>query len=195
MDLLFMLKLIRAADHRLFEIINQGTANSVADNILPFFRAPLFWAPLYIFLLLTVILQKPKQALLWTISWITTIAATDLISSRLIKPFFGRLRPCNNPELQDSIRILVDHCGQNGSFTSSHAANHFGMAMFFFITLKWKNKFLVNLFFIWAALIAYAQVYVGVHFPTDVIGGCVLGLIVGKISGTVHNHFNHKLEF
>jgi len=83
--------------------------------------------------------------------------------------------------------MLAEYCGQNGSFTSSHAANHFGMAVFLFLTLrsiigKWSG-----LIFIWAAMICYAQVYIGVHFPFDVAGGALLGFIIGSLTASVFN--------
>jgi len=85
---------------------------------------------------------------------------------------------------------LVDHCGQNGSFTSSHATNHFGIAVFIFITLeKVWGKF-NYLFLLWAAAICYAQVYVGVHFPFDVLGGAILGSCIGFAMG---KYFNDKM--
>ena len=155
----------------------------------------MFWIPLYVFILMTVCLQKTKQAFIWSIGWIATIAASDLISSRIIKPGIGRLRPCNDPEMIHGLRLLVDHCGQNGSFTSSHAANHFAMAMYFFMSLKWKAKWTAALFFAWATAICYAQVYVGVHFPFDVLGGALLGVLVGFTTGRVQNHFNSTLHF
>jgi undecaprenyl-diphosphatase len=71
----------------------------------------------------------------------------------------------------------------SGSFTSSHAANHFGLAMFSFLTLRPQIGKWAWLFFLWAAAIGYAQVYVGVHYPTDIIGGAVLGMLAGLLSG------------
>jgi len=190
-----MLKYLLQFDRWLFEIINQKSANLVFDSVLPFFRAPMFWIPLYIFILLTVCIKCSKQALIWSIGWITTISASDLISSRIIKPGVGRIRPCNDPDiLQQGLRLLVDHCGQNGSFTSSHAANHFAMAMYFFVSLKWSSKYAAPLFFIWAALVCYAQIYVGVHFPFDVLGGAILGMFIGYLTGRVQNHFNKTLH-
>jgi undecaprenyl-diphosphatase len=190
-----MLKYLLHFDRWLFEIVNQKTANPVFDLLLPFFRAPMFWIPLYVFILMTVCLQKTKQAFIWCIGWISTIAASDLISSRIIKPGIGRLRPCNDSEMINGLRLLVDHCGQNGSFTSSHAANHFAMAMYFYMSLKWKTKWTTALFFAWATAICYAQVYVGVHFPFDVMGGALLGIFIGYATGRVQNHFNSTLHF
>jgi len=179
-----MIKEIIKIDKALFKLINQHFVNDFLDTIMPFIREPLIWIPLYLFLLVYIIINFPKKSLPWIIGIALTSTFTDLISSRLIKPYFARTRPCNDPSLFDTIRILVDHCGQNGSFTSSHAANHFGIAMFIWITMRnvWGN--FASVFFVWAGLISYAQVYVGVHFPLDVLGGALLGSIIGWLTGT-----------
>ena len=171
-------------DKYLFGIVNQKASNPFFDSIMPFIRQPLFWLPLYLFIILFAIYNFPKKAAMWIGSLLLTITITDSVSSHIFKPLFGRLRPCNNPELADSIRLLVDHCGQNGSFTSSHATNHFGIAVFILITLdKIWGKF-NYLFILWAAVISFAQVYVGVHFPFDVIGGALLGSGMGYLTAT-----------
>ncbi len=87
------------------------------------------------------------------------------------------------------VRLLLEHCSGGFSFTSSHAANHFGLAMFLFISLVPLFKNYTWLFFIWAAIIAYAQVYVGVHYPLDVIAGAMIGLAVGKLNGMIFKKF------
>ncbi|MEQ1554224.1 MAG: phosphatase PAP2 family protein, partial [Ferruginibacter sp.] len=98
-----------------------------------------------------------------------------------------RLRPCNDHTLRDTFTLLIGYRPQSSSFTSSHATNHFAMAAFFFYTLKqYFGKFSV-LFFIWAALICFAQVYVGVHFPLDVICGGIIGFIFGYLCATSFN--------
>lgn len=184
-----MLRTLVQTDKWLFNKINQSLVNPLLDIMMPFFRQPEFWVPFYLFLILFSILNFPKKALYWMLSAGLTVTITDLISSRLFKPLVGRLRPCNDPELTQSIRMLADHCGQNGSFTSSHAANHFGMAMFFFLTLHSIMGNYSRLFFVWAALVAYAQVYVGVHFPLDVIGGALLGLFAGWLTAKIFHHY------
>lgn len=185
-----MFKKLIEFDKYLFGIVNQKASNPFFDLIMPFIRQPLFWLPLYFFIVLFAIYNFPKKAGIWIGTMLITVGITDSISSRILKPLFGRLRPCNNPELADSIRLLVDHCGQNGSFTSSHATNHFGIAVFIFITLeKVWGKF-NYLFLLWAAAICYAQVYVGVHFPFDVLGGAILGSSIGFAMG---KYFNNKM--
>jgi undecaprenyl-diphosphatase len=74
---------------------------------------------------------------------------------------------------------LLANCGTGGGFTSAHAANHFGLAMFLFITLRPILGNWLYLFFVWAAIICFAQVYVGVHYPFDILAGAILGCLVG----------------
>lgn len=105
----------------------------------------------------------------------------------LFKHNFHRLRPCSDPDLLFQVRLLTDRCSGGYSFTSNHAANHFGMATFFFITFRSVLKKWAWIGFLWAGLIAYAQVYVGVHYPLDVLCGALLGLILGLLTGKVFN--------
>jgi undecaprenyl-diphosphatase len=184
-----MIKSIIHFDKWLFSQINQSWVNPVFDRVMPFLRQPEFWAPFYLFMIFFSILNFPKKAFFWILSAGLTVTLTDLVSSRVIKPLVGRLRPCNDPSLANSVRLLTDHCGQNGSFTSSHAANHFGMAVFFFLTLQPIMGKYSWLFFLWAALVSYAQVYVGVHFPVDVIGGALLGIFTGSIIAKLYHHY------
>jgi undecaprenyl-diphosphatase len=89
--------------------------------------------------------------------------------------------------MEGKVRLLLDHCSGGFSFTSSHAANHFGLAMFIFMTIQPLFKKYTWLFFIWAAVIAYAQVYVGVHYPLDIFVGALIGLFIGWFIGSVFN--------
>lgn len=176
------MKQIIAFDKWLFVKINEEGTNHFFDVIMPWLRKPLFWLPLYIALAIFAVVKFKRRA----IAWIVTVGAftgiSDLISSHVIKPSVGRLRPCNTADIIPHIHMLAAYCGQNGSFTSSHASNHFTMAMFFYLTLKHIIGNWGLLFFLWAAVICYAQVYVGVHFPADVAGGAVLGCMLGYIA-------------
>jgi undecaprenyl-diphosphatase len=103
----------------------------------------------------------------------------DFISSDIIKENIHRLRPCREPALADSVRFIVSYCPKSSSFTSSHAVNHFAMATFFFITLRNLWGHWAKAFYLWAFIIIYAQVYVGVHYPLDVLSGAIIGSLIG----------------
>lgn len=182
-----MLQKIIDLDRYLFLKINQESKNSFFDTVMPFLREAKFWAPLYIFLWLFVLINFGKKAVWWGITAIATITITDTISSKIIKPLIARPRPCLDPEFAVNVRLLANYCGSNGSFTSSHAANHFGLAMFLFITMRHIAPKSIYLFFIWAFFICYSQIYTGVHYPTDVTGGAVLGILTGLVTGTFFN--------
>lgn len=125
---------------------------------------------------------------------ILNVCLSDFVSSNLIKEAFFRLRPCHDPAVADQLRFLVKYCPVSSGFTSSHAANHFAAAMFIFVTLKQKiniGKCWV-LIFLWALIPSYAQIYVGVHFPTDILGGIFAGLILGSLMGFIFNKIGLK---
>ncbi|MBI1306124.1 MAG: phosphatase PAP2 family protein [Bacteroidetes bacterium] len=155
-------------------------SNGVFDFLMPLFRDKYFWIPLYI-LLLFLIIRKHKWQSVYVIGFaVLTILLADQISAHMIKPAVQRLRPCNDPMLKDLVHLRAA-CGSGYSFVSSHAANHFALAFFFIsVFARPSNRFYVTLLFIiWAGLISFAQVYVGVHFPIDVLSGAMLGAAIG----------------
>jgi undecaprenyl-diphosphatase len=85
------------------------------------------------------------------------------------------------------VKLLLGTCPTNFSFTSSHATNHFSLAIFVFMTLQPLFKKYSYLFFLWAGIICYAQVYVGVHYPLDVLAGALLGLMIGYAGAIVYS--------
>jgi membrane-associated phospholipid phosphatase len=180
---------IDALDRKLFFIVNRDLSNSLFDNTLPFVRESTIWAPLYIFMLVFAVVNFGKKGWLWFLFGICTAALGDLISSRLIKETVIRLRPCRNPEIADQVRILVNYCPGSSSFTSSHATNHFALSMFIVATMQKYTSPWLKLFFVWAAVISYAQVYVGVHYPLDVFCGALLGCFLGYIMSRLFNNY------
>jgi membrane-associated phospholipid phosphatase len=167
-------------DYRLFKLINQQGASSFLDVVLPFLREAEFWLPLYLFLIVFAALNFGVKGWWWSLGFVLTEALCDLVSSQLIKQSVFRLRPCHDPNLINEIIIRVKYCPKSSSFTSSHATTHFGLSMFLFQTFKRLSKWWA-LIFTWAAVISYTQVYVGVHFPFDVIAGGTCGCILGTM--------------
>ena len=175
-------------DRDILRHINAVWHNSFLDWLLPFLRNSDFWTPLYFFMILFATINYKKSGWYWVVFAIITATLSNFISSDLIKENIHRLRPCNDPSLADWIRILPGlHLPQSSSFTSSHAANHFAIGTFFYCTLKKEIGKWAGLFFIWAAIICYAQMYVGVHYLTDIIFGAIVGLCVGYATGSLFN--------
>ncbi len=174
-------------DLELFRLINYKWHNSLFDTLMPLFRNPPFWYPLYFFLLIFIIINFKKSSGWWIVFAVSTVVITNFISSNIIKDHILRLRPCNDEAIADWVRVLVGYRPQSSSFTSSHAANHFGMGVFFYATFKKQFSTWPYLFLIWAALVSYAQVYVGVHYPIDVICGAAIGILIGNLSANIFN--------
>jgi membrane-associated phospholipid phosphatase len=174
-------------DRHLFKIINNQWSNSFFDWLMPFLRTAETWYPLYLFLFLLIGVNFKKTAFWWILLAIGTVILTDFVSSNLMKQNIIRLRPCNEPSIASWVHVLVGYRPQSSSFTSSHAATHFGMAMFFYLTLKTRFGNWPLIFFFWAFCISFAQVYVGVHYPLDIICGGLIGILIGYLSGKSFN--------
>ena len=176
-----MIETLKQIDQQLLLLINRGLSNPFFDFLLPLMRSKYFWSPLYIFLIVYILKSNNTRKGLWTIAFLLfTFALTDFISASVIKESVQRLRPCNDPEIMGFVRSLVG-CGSGYSFVSSHAANHFGIAIFlgaYFQQYRWVGFS----FKIWAAVIAFSQVYVGVHYPLDVFFGMLLGIGIAHLT-------------
>ncbi len=155
---------------------------------MPYFRNQYFWVPVYLFLFIFMPLNYRRRGWYWLGGFLVAFALADYTSASIIKPLAGRLRPCNTPDLQPYVHLLVG-CGSGLSFPSSHAANHFAFAAFISGTLGRTYPGVRKWAWIWAALVGYAQVYVGVHFPLDVAFGGLLGALLG---GGVSRFYNRR---
>lgn len=163
-------------DATLFHFINTGLSNPVFDAILPFCREKWLWAPVYLFLGAFLGLNFGGKGWIFILTMVVAVGFADFTSSSVIKKNVQRTRPCNDPTMLVQLRVP---CGSGYSFTSSHAANHFAAAVFIIGLLGHLRRWIRPLALSWAGLIAFSQVYVGVHYPLDVIGGAILGSVIG----------------
>lgn len=174
-------------DQWLFIKLNSELTNPVFDIVMPFMRNGMNWAPLYLFLGVFVLVNFKSKGVWWILFFIVTVAITDMGGTYLFKHNFDRLRPCKDRDFFFHVRLLINDCSGGNSFISNHAANHFGMASFIFCTFRSFLKKWAWIGFAWAGLIAYSQVYVGVHYPLDVVAGTLTGLIAGFLTGKLFN--------
>lgn len=175
-------------DQKVFIAIHDGLSNPSLDFIMPWLRNPFFWIPIYALLFYFVMRKFGLNGLLWVLALFVVFGIADFSSASILKKYFGRIRPCNEPALQDYIHAVVS-CGSGKSFPSSHSSNHFGISFFIIFTLGPFFKWIKFPAIIWALLVVIAQVYVGVHYPLDILGGVVVGFIAAGIVSFLFNKY------
>ncbi|TDW96102.1 phosphatase PAP2 family protein [Dinghuibacter silviterrae] len=166
------------ADKQCFSFIQTHLTAAWLDPVMMLIRNPLTWIPLYAFILYWILRNDPKASIRFILLTLIAVGITDYTAASLFKPLFGRVRPCYDPDVMGLLRGLIN-CGGLYSFPSNHATNHFCMAAFWFgsvRSLKGKRWYWL---WAWAALVCFAQVYVGKHFPLDVTVGAIYGMAVG----------------
>lgn len=184
-----MIDWIQHIDTQLFFHVNHCSKNCVFDAVMPIVRDKTTWIPLYALLVFLIIRQHKWKAVYVIGFALLTLVLADQISAHIIKPLVQRPRPCNDASIGQYVHALVD-CGSGYSFVSSHATNHFALAFYFIsVFARPSNRFYVVLgFVIWAGLISFAQVYVGVHYPFDVLSGALLGIGIGSALGWANRY-------
>lgn len=151
--------------------------------------------PLYIALLgLCVWRFGWKKTFLVLGSVALMIAATDQLAN-LFKYGFERLRPCHDAAVYDYMRLVKTSCGGKFGYFSAHAANSFAVATFFSILFRNSLKWIPVLLLVWALVVAYSRIYIGVHYPLDVITGISIGLLTGWFFQVVFQKVSNKLNF
>ena len=173
-----MLEQLKAIDTDLFLAIN-GAHSPFFDFIMYWVSDKLIWIPLYVFLAWLLYRQYGKRSWILILFAGIAVAISDQTTVHLFKNVFLRLRPCHEPSLAGMVHLVNDHCGGNYGFISSHAGNSFTLATYLSLLLGKKIRFFTPLILFWALLISYSRVYLGVHYPADVIVGGIWGAGTG----------------
>jgi undecaprenyl-diphosphatase len=171
-----MIHALQHFDTVLFLFFNHSIANPVFDAVFTTITNGAFWVvPGIAAALVFLYFQKKKGALVLALM-VVTVSVSDPVCNRVIKPLVPRLRPCNESVHIDGARFLIGRKGSR-SFPSSHAMNMFAQAML--LTLLFRRKWAGITAFSFAAIIGFSRIYVGVHYPLDVLAGAMFGVIVG----------------
>lgn len=185
-----MLERLIELDQRFFVFLN-GLGSSTFDPFWLYITKQTNWSPLFI-VLLVVIYRKIgwKQTLYLMLSIAVLVLCTDQVTN-IVKAEFQRLRPCSTPSLIPLIRIVKS--SDTFSFFSGHAAN--SMAVALFVYLRFKNKFrFFYLLFLWPLFFAYSRIYLGLHFPLDILSGFIFGAIMGTLGFLIFNKYMKSLN-
>ena len=170
-----MIERIEGLDRELLLAIN-GDNPVWLDDAMLIISEKLTWIPLYVLALFYLWKVLGTRNWLWSLLFIGgMMALSDAGSVKLFKEFFQRYRPCHNLEIKQFIQLADGHCGGKYGFISSHAANHFAIAVFLATTIGRRWKWTRYALILWALLICYSRVYLGVHYPSDVMVGAMYG--------------------
>ena len=197
-----MIELIDSIDKEVLVWLN-GFHNSFMDTIMWYVSSAPFWIWFYVILLAFLLKTRSaiwpkvdfKQLAFIVVSISVAILLADQISSGFFKPFFGRLRPSHSPELEGLVHLLTNPDGEiykggQFGFVSSHAANSFAIAWFASALLQMRKAWVIMM--IWAALVSYSRIYLGVHYLGDITGGAIIGMLSGAVAAKLYFYLNSK---
>ncbi len=156
-----------------------GMHTNFFDFVMYWISNKFIWIPFYLFLIYLVIQNYKWKTIYVLIAVALLITISDNISVHLFKEVFHRIRPCQDIEMKPLVHLVNEECGGLYSFVSSHAANTFALSFFLIIVLGKKVKYLTTGMIVWASVVSYTRIYLGVHYPLDVLCGVILGIVIG----------------
>ncbi|RLD34683.1 MAG: phosphatase PAP2 family protein [Bacteroidetes bacterium] len=192
-----MIEVLDKLDQQLFLFLN-GIHSTSWDVIMWWISGKTSWIFLYLLILLALAIKYKWRMLVVILAVALGVVLSDQSSVHLFKEVFLRLRPCHQPEIEGLVHLVNNHCGGQYGFVSSHAANTFMLAILTSGLIK--NKYFTWFIFIWASVVAYSRVYLGVHYPGDVLGGALLGVFLGWLVLWIYRtigrkYLEHKVFF
>ena len=178
-----------SADQQLFLWLN-GKHTGWADVIMYWFTYKYTWIPLYLLLIFLTAKTERRNSVFIILTVILAVALADQVTSTLMKPYFHRFRPCHEPLLSGLVHE-IGGCGGPYGFASSHASTSFAVVTVWVLILVKKLRH-IWILFIWAGVYSYSRIYVGVHYPGDILVGAIVGTLCGVLCVKVYNTYLKK---
>ena len=179
-------------DTDLFLFLN-GLHADWMDKVMVLLTDMWVWLPLYLLLIYWVVKQYGKRCWWVFVAFGLVVLCSDQLASHVFKPVFQRLRPCYNDDLQGLIHLPKGLAGGRFGFISSHAANTFAIATFLTPVLTKFKPWAAIILFFWAVVSSYSRIYIGYHYPGDILCGALLGALIGLIFWKVFQIVQRKL--
>ena len=173
-----LIELLKQLDTNIFLSIN-GLHTSFFDGFMYAVSAKFTWIPLYISVLYILIKQWKKEAVWLILALVLCIVISDQVASGLLKHLVKRLRPSHVDDLRGLVHLVRDYSGGMYGFASSHASNTVGFALLSSLILKQRNYTFA--IFSWAIITSYSRIYLGVHYPGDILGGALIGSLAALL--------------
>lgn len=148
------------------------------DDLMFFVSGKWEWVPFYLILIVFIILKFKRSSVIILIGAALLITLSDQ-GSNLLKDSIQRPRPCKDPEIGHLVLLVNDYCRGAYGFVSAHAANSFALAGL--ISLLFRNRWVTTGMMTWAVIVSYSRIYLGVHYPGDILGGAIMGLLLSRI--------------
>lgn len=170
-----------------------GSDSLFWDGVMLVYTSTIIWIPLALALIYLLIKNNNlMNFIVLLVMCAIVIALTDGITSTICKPLFARFRPTHDPEIMYLVDVVDNYRAYKYGFMSSHAANSFGIAVF--VMLLVKNKLLSISLILWALINCYSRIYLGVHYPGDIICGAVTGILSGVLVYKLYSYIREKMR-
>lgn len=185
-----MLEKLDTWDTELFLWLNR-LHTPLMDVAMYWITDRLFWVPFYALIIFFLVRQFRWRGVWMVLAAIVAVGLADQVASSLFKPYFARFRPCHNPDIDQMVH-LVRGCGGKYGFVSSHSSTTFALATLLWLLLRGQIRY-VYLLFVWAFLVSYSRIYVGVHYPLDLAGGAAMGIMCAAGTALVYRKIVRQL--